>query len=64
MNNENHKVNEVIFTDESGRPIPRPSRKDYESDYEWVMAFHEWKRKIDSCASRAVYEKVKIPSGV
>ncbi len=47
----------TIFTDEPGKPLPRPSRKDYESDYEWVVAFHEWKRKIDSTASRAVYEK-------
>ncbi len=48
-----------IFTDEHGRPIPKPERADFETDSAFVRAFNEYKRKIDAAASRAVYHKPK-----
>lgn len=46
----------MIFTDEKGVPIPKPERDEYESDVEYVRAFHEWKQRIANMSSEAFDE--------
>jgi hypothetical protein len=38
----------VIFTEENGRPIPKPERGDFTTDAEYVRAFHDYKRRIEA----------------
>lgn len=47
----------MIFTDDQGRPIPKPVRADYTTDLAFIEARHEWARKLSSIASSAVYTK-------
>lgn len=45
----------MIFTDAKGRPLPRPERRDFATDLDFVRARHDWKRALESEASAAVY---------
>lgn len=48
-------MSDPILTDAEGRPIPKPRRADFASDLDFVIARHDWARRVESEASRAVY---------
>lgn len=43
----------MILTDGAGRPIERPRRADFETDLEFVRAYHAWKDRVTEIANRA-----------
>lgn len=47
----------MIFTHEKGKPLPKPHPRNFKTLYDFIVAYHEWKRKIESTASNAVYTK-------
>jgi hypothetical protein len=42
-----------ILTDEQGRPIERPSRTDFASDWEYANALHAWNDRVTNIANEA-----------
>lgn len=43
----------TILTDAQGKPIPRPRREDFQSDVEYIRAFHAFKDRIAKEANEA-----------
>lgn len=43
----------TILTDDRGRPVERPERKDFASDIDFIDAFHAYKNKIAQIANAA-----------
>ena len=50
-------MSEPIFTDERGRPIPKPQRSDFgrgiDADIDYMRAVHDWHDRIASLSSSA-----------
>lgn len=46
----------AIYTDDIGRPIPKPAREDYASAYEYALAKQAWRDRITSTANQAFDE--------
>ena len=46
----------MILTDEGGRPIPKPSRKEFGSVIEYIRAVHAYNDRITNLANKAFAE--------
>ena len=56
-------MNDTIYTDAQGRPIPRPEREDFEPGIEGTVAFMRatwaWKDKITDLANKAFADQFR-----
>ena len=43
----------MIFTDDKGRPIPKPLREEFSSDLDFIRAYHDWKNRVTHVANEA-----------
>lgn len=46
-----------IHVDAEGNVIPRPEREDFATEYEYVVAWHDYVRRIESIAWKAFDEE-------
>jgi len=51
------KLRNDVFTDDRGRPIPKPERSEYTSDYDYVCAVHIYHRSIEAMMWKAFDEQ-------
>lgn len=51
-------VDDVILTDEHGRPIPRPRTEDFATTTEWLRAWWRYNDAVADLANKAFTEQL------